>query len=215
MSAAPLVVLLHGLARGHASLSRLRAALERAGFATWARTYPSRHTSIAAAAAALCDELAQAADGRPLHAVTHSLGGVVLRHMHDPRLDWRRAVMLAPPNQGSTLARGLASNPLFAWFYGPAGVELGLASEWPLPPVPEVAVIAGTRQLALGNPVSWTFGRRLTAAAHASDGTVTVAETRLPSMRAFTTVDATHTWIMNDARAQALVVAFLRDGNWG
>jgi hypothetical protein len=31
-------------------------------------------------------------------------------------------------------------------------------------------------------------------------------------MAGFATVDATHTWIMNDPRAQALAVRFLQDG---
>ena len=56
--------------------------------------------------------------------VTHSMGGIILRHLRDPRLTWSRAVMLAPPNQGSRLAAGLVRNPLFRWFYGPAGSEL-------------------------------------------------------------------------------------------
>jgi len=33
-------------------------------------------------------------------------------------------------------------------------------------------------------------------------------------MSAFAEVDATHTWIMNDARAQQLVVHYLRTGGF-
>ena len=33
------------------------------------------------------------------------------------------------------------------------------------------------------------------------------------TLYAFATVDASHTWIMNDARARAMAVAFLRDGS--
>ena len=47
-----------------------------------------------------------------------------------------------------------------------------------------------------------------------NDGTVAVEETKLPGMAAFAEVDATHTWIMNDARAQALVVSFLMSGTF-
>jgi pimeloyl-ACP methyl ester carboxylesterase len=211
----PLVVLLHGLARSHGSLSTLDAHLRANGFDTIARTYPSRRRPIAELADDIATWLADAAGDRPLHAVTHSMGGVVARHLHDPRLRWQRIVMLAPPNRGSRLAAGLADNALFRWFFGPAGSELGDGSQWPRPPVP-VAVIAGTRNLALGNPTSWTVGRRFPAGVR-NDGTVAVDETKLDAadMAAFAEVDATHTWIMNAPHTLQLVTEFLRDGVFG
>jgi triacylglycerol lipase len=208
--APPLVVLLHGLARRQGSMAGLGRVLEAGGFQTWATTYPSRKLSIADAAHAVADELAAAAAGRPLYAVTHSLGGILIRHMGDPRLDWRRIVMLAPPSQGSALAAALADNPLYRWLYGPAGVELRDGSAWPPPPAP-FAVIAGTRRLAIGNPTSWTLGLRL-GAGRPHDGTVAADEARLPGMSAYAEIDATHTWIMNHPDAHALVLAFLRHG---
>jgi hypothetical protein len=209
---APLVVLLHGLARREGSMATLARALEGAGFATWTRTYPSRRMSIADAARTVADWLADAAAGRPLYAVTHSLGGVLVRHMTDPRLDWRRIVMLAPPSQGSTLAAAFADNPLYRWFYGPAGQELRDGSTWPAPPAP-FAVIAGTRRRMFTNPTSWTVARRF-GPDRDHDGTVAVDETRLPGMAAYAEIDATHTWIMNHPDAHARVVAFLRDGTF-
>ena len=117
----PLVVLLHGLARGHGSMANLGSYLRMKGFDTWAKTYPSRKHSIAYLASALTDQLVEFAGARPLHAVTHSMGGILVRHLRDPRLHWSRIVMLAPPNGGSRLAAGLVRNPLFRWIYGPAG----------------------------------------------------------------------------------------------
>lgn len=206
----PLVVLLHGLARTSASMRHMAAALESAGFETWSCTYPSRRSSIAEAAAAVVSRLRREAPGRPLLAVTHSMGGILVRHMHDPDLDWRRIVMLAPPNQGSQLAALLKESALFRWFYGPAGSELASAAAWPEPPAPFL-VIAGTKSRAIINPTSWTVARAF-ADSDPHDGTVRVAETKLEGMAAFETVDATHTSIMNDAEAQALALRFLRDG---
>jgi triacylglycerol lipase len=206
----PLVVLLHGLARGHGSMAKLGAFLRSNGFETWSRTYPSRRHSISYLASALSDELVALAGDRTLCAVTHSMGGIIVRHLQDPRLRWSRIVMLAPPNQGSRLAAGMVRNPLFRWFYGPAGSELADASSWPPPPAP-FAVIAGTRSLALTNPTSWTVGRRFPAGV-SNDGTVAVEETRLEGMTHFAEVDATHTWIMNAPRVRSLVLAYLRDG---
>jgi pimeloyl-ACP methyl ester carboxylesterase len=208
----PLVVLLHGLARGRGSMERLGARLRAQDFETWSHTYPSRKHEITYLADALTELLVERAGDRPLHAITHSMGGVVVRHLHDPRLHWERIVMLAPPNQGSRLAAGLVRNPLFRWFYGPAAAELADASRWPAPPAP-FAVIAGTRQRAFTNVTSWTVGRRF-AAGVANDGTVAVEETKLTGMAAFAEVDATHTWIMNSPATLRLATAFLRTGRF-
>ncbi len=212
MNERPLVVLLHGLARRHGSLARLGRVLEAAGHPTWARTYPSRQLSIVAAAEVVTGWLVEAAGDRPLHAVTHSLGGILVRHMRDPRLRWERIVMLAPPNRGSSTAAAFAEHPMFRWFYGPAGVALADGASWPPPPAP-FAVIAGTRRLSLANPVSWTSGRRF-GPDEPNDGTVAVAETRLPGMAAFAEVDATHTWIMNHPRVAELTLGFLAGRAW-
>lgn len=208
----PLVVLLHGLARGHGSMAGMARFLRANGFETFGRTYPSRRHSIAYLANEVTDWICEHAGDRPICAVTHSMGGVIVRHLHDPRIKWHRIVMLAPPNRGSQLAAAINTNPIFRWYYGPAGAELADGATWPAPPAP-FAVIAGTRGLALGNPTSWTIGRRFPANV-AHDGTVAVEETRLAGMSAFAEVDATHTWIMNDARTRALVLRYLTAGDF-
>ena len=192
-------------------MARLGTHLVAHGFDVRSYTYASRHASIAEIARDLADAIALEAAGRPLSAVTHSMGGIVARHLHDPRIAWQRIVMLAPPNQGSRLARELGARPIYRWFYGPAGRELADCTRWPAPPAP-FAVIAGTRARALSNPTSWTAGRRFPPGVP-NDGTVAVDETRLDGMTAFAEVDATHTWIMNDARVHGMVVRYLRDGN--
>ncbi len=211
MNEKPLVVLLHGLARTSASMRHMSSALEAAGFETWSCTYPSRKSSIADAAREVVERLRREARGRPLLAVTHSMGGILVRHMHHPDLRWRRIVMLAPPNQGSQLAALLKESALFRWFYGPAGRELASAGDWPEPPAPFL-VIAGTKGRAIINPTSWTVARMFEPS-DPHDGTVRVAETKLAGMTAFETVDATHTSIMNDREAQALALRFLREGS--
>jgi hypothetical protein len=204
----PTVVLLHGLARRKGSLAALGRFLQAAGYPTWAHTYPSRRLPIAEAAAAVGARIAAELGGRPLAAVTHSLGGILLRHLHDDRLRFERIVMLAPPNRGSRVASAFAENPLFRWFYGPAGREVIDASEWPGPPAP-FAIVAGTKARALGNPTSWFSGGILEGP---NDGTLLVAETELEGAAAFATVAASHTWIMNDRTARTYVLEFLETG---
>lgn len=206
----PLVVLLHGLARGHGSMARLGTHLRAHGFETFSRTYPSRRHSISYLASEVADWIVEHAQARPVCAVTHSMGGVIVRHLHDARIRWHRIVMLAPPNRGSQLAAGLVRNPIFRWYYGPAGLELADGSRWPSPPAP-FGVIAGTRSFAMTNPTSWTVGRRFSPSTP-NDGTVAVEETKLDGMTDFAEVDATHTWIMNDAHVLQFAVSYLKHG---
>ena len=211
----PVVVLLHGLARTHRSMSGLARHLARAGFETWSATYPSRRLPIAAAADEVAGRIARELPaGRPLAAVTHSLGGILVRHM-TARIPFARVVMLAPPNQGSRLSRALRDQPLYRWIGGPALQEIAAAvgegAAWPAPAA-RTAVIAGTRARRGWSPTSWVSRRAaIFAPDEQNDGTLAVAETRLAGMSAFATVDASHTWIMDHPAARALVVRFLEE----
>ncbi len=205
----PTVVFLHGLGRTHRSMAGLRKAVEQAGYRTWARTYPSRRRSIDDLARTVAGWIAEELPGEPLVAVTHSLGGILVRHM--PELPWRGVVMLAPPNAGSRVARALRDNGLFRWYFGPAGQQVCDATAWPLPEGVPVAVIAGTAGATVGNPTSWLSQglMRLLPPDEPHDGTVAVCETRLPTEIAFATVPASHTWIMDHPETRAHVLALL------
>ena len=203
------VVFLHGLARTSRSMDSLRQAVEEDGYATWAKSYPSRTRSIAHLAQDVADVIRADTSGGPVFGVTHSLGGILVRHMRD-MLDWKGLVMLAPPNNGSSVAAKLRNNRLFQQFYGPAGTDVAQAEGWPEPPSP-FAVIAGTKSFAWRNPTSWmTRGLRLFPPDVANDGTLSIDETHHPSMCSFATVDASHTWIMNHPRTHQLVLRFLQ-----
>lgn len=204
----PTVVFLHGLARSERSLAGLRRAVERAGYPTWARSYPSRRLGLQELADWLTREIVHDLGDRELLAVTHSLGGVVVRHMAGG-LRWRGVVMLAPPNGGSRVAAAFRENPLFRWYFGPAGRQVASAEGWPPPPRP-FAVIAGTARLSPVAPPGWlTRALSLLPPDEPSDGTVAVSETRLAGMADFATVPASHTWIMNHPEVPALVLRFL------
>jgi pimeloyl-ACP methyl ester carboxylesterase len=205
----PVVVLLHGLARTHRSMDGMQRALETQGFRTLSLTYPSRRNDLRTLALDTAAKIRQLAPSSEYFAVTHSLGGILVRHMRD-LLPWKRVVMIAPPNQGSAVARVFAKNPLYRWFYGPAGVEVSDSKSWPDPPEPFL-VIAGTRGLSVENPTSWlTRTARVFPPDVPSDGTVAVEETKHPAMSAFREVHAAHTFIMNEPIVQELVGKFLR-----
>jgi triacylglycerol lipase len=210
----PVVVLLHGLARTHRSLAALERFVSRRGYATWVARYPSRRMSIAELADGVAAELRAEIGDRPAIALTHSMGAIILRHL-DEAADWRGAVMLAPPNQGSHVAARLRKSRLFRWFYGPAAGELAASAAWPPPRFP-FAVIAGTSGPTIANAPSWLIGAlKLLPAGEPNDGTVTVAETRLDGMTDFAEVPASHTWLMNHPRTRELIARYLDHGDFG
>jgi hypothetical protein len=209
----PTVVFLHGLGRTHRSLERLRQHVARAGFPTWARTYPSREAPIAELTEAVGGWLREELPDQPLCAVTHSLGGVLVRHLAAAGVEFQRVVMLAPPNGGSTVAWKLRDFGPFRSLWGPAGQDVAHRwQEWP-PLPPQTAVIAGTRGPSVGNPPSWLVGTLgLIPRSDASDGTVTVAEARHGAHADFATVKASHSWIMDHPDVKAMVLRYLESG---
>lgn len=212
---APPVLLLHGLARTQISMAGMGRFLRDGGRRTWSCTYPSRKHGVVELADRVAGWVEAEFGDVPVDAVTHSLGGVLVRHMAG-RLPLRRVVMLAPPNAGSDLARSLESFGPFSWLYGPAGRDVARAQGWPQALRCEVAVIAGTRAPSLGNPISWlSRGIGVFPPDRPSDGTVAVDETHLPGMTDFATVHASHTWIMNHPEVRAMVLRFLEDGQLG
>lgn len=125
------VVLLHGIARTSASLTRLQRALRASGFATRNIDYASRRKPITALADDIHPEVARFAErDAPLHFVAHSMGGLVVRAYIAKYRPDRLAgvVMLGTPNGGSEVADLLSGYRLYSTFYGPAGLELTTTS---------------------------------------------------------------------------------------
>lgn len=206
------MVVLHGLARSHRSVAGMRRAIERAGFPTWSESYPSTAHGLRELAEALAGRIRRDVSGDVM-AVTHSLGGVLVRHM-TAMLPWKGAVLVAPPNRGSRVALRMRGLPLYRWLYGPSGHEVADGAEWPAPPSP-FGVIAGVRAVSIANPTSWlTRGAGLLPPTQPSDGTVSLDETRLDGMADFATVDASHTFIMDHPDVQRWTVRFLTTGRF-
>ncbi|MBB4379955.1 pimeloyl-ACP methyl ester carboxylesterase [Bradyrhizobium sp. SBR1B] len=207
------MVLLHGIARTSASLSRLEQALRAASFATLNIDYPSRSKPIAALADDIHPAITRFAErDAPLHFVAHSMGGLVARAYiakHRPaRLG--RVVMLGTPNSGSEVADLLRGSLPYRKFYGPAGLELTTtpatapnalsAIDYP------VGVIAGSRFI---DPVAG-----LLVLPKPNDGRVSVQSTGLAGMADHIVVKTSHTGLPRHAAAIAQTIAFLREGRF-
>ncbi len=207
-------ILLHGLARSAQSMEKLEAALARTGYLVVNVDYPSRHYPVEdlsamtlPAALAICDDH----QARTIDIVTHSLGGILLRHYLQsasiPAL--RRVVMLGPPNQGSEVVDRLKEVPGFLRLNGPAGQQLGTGQDdlpRQLPPVTQdLGVIAGS------SSINWILSGYLP---NPDDGKVSVANTRVEGMCAHVTLPVSHPFLMKDAKAIEQVLAFLQQGHF-
>ena len=197
-----LVVLVHGLGRGTASMWPLAWRLRRAGFAVERVGYPGTRLTVAEAVAHVRAALERIAAGRRLDLVGHSLGGLIaVRLLREPGALWiGRVVQLGSPNLGSAMADRLGTLWLVRRACGPAVEELR-ARTGRTAPDPRIAAIAGTGG----------FWRGPLAGPH--DGTVAVRSAWSGAgHRAH--VRVLHALLPASARVARLVAAFLRDGRF-
>ena len=205
------VVLLHGLGRTPRSMRPLERRLARCGYRVVNVGYPSRSHAPDSLVAHLHGALQRCCSrpAGPVHVVTHSYGGILLRatHARHPVDSLGRVVMLAPPSGGSELVDRMQGWLAFRVTTGPVGRRLGTGGDAlpaALPPVDfELGVIAGDRTL---NPL---FSRWIPGP---DDGKVAVARARVPGMRDFLVVPHSHTWMMRRARVGEAVERFLARG---
>lgn len=207
----PTVVLLHGLGRSDASMGVLARTLEEAGYRVVNLGYPSRSHGVRV----LADSMAAALDRccpdvEPLHFVTHSLGGILVRAYGATHGSHRigRVVMLSPPNRGSEVVDRIPDR-LLELVLGPAAVELGTdTTSLPrsLPPVDfELGIITGSASM---NPLfSWWIPGE-------DDGKVAVESARVEGAEDFLVVPYSHTWIMRRAEVVEQVLVFLASGRF-
>jgi hypothetical protein len=168
----------------------------QAGFTTARLDYPSTRRPIQEHAATVAELLDHVPTPTKLSFVSHSLGGLIIRQLLSYEAPWRsaveRIVMVAPPNQGASLAASLDKGNVIRVILGPSYGQIaqGFATALPVPDVP-VAIFAGELASVPG------------------DGLVTVDETRLQGSSEHHTVPAIHTFVMNHPAVIRGAISFL------
>lgn len=208
-----IVMLVHGLGRSASAFAAMEDAIRQTGHATANINYPSTRQGIAAHADDIERIIDSFEDIRRISFVTHSLGALVIRNLLARESGWRdrmevrRTVMIAPPNQGSQLAKRLSVIPAYQWLTGESGQDLAseVARNLPVPEA-EIGIIAGGRGNKQGfNPIL----------SGDDDGFVAVSETQLDGMDDFLLVNTTHGLIDDHPLTIAATIAFLNNGRFG
>ena len=205
------VVMIHGIARSTGTFRVLRRALRDTEWNAVAFGYKSTRGALEDHADALARFLDNLEGQETISFVTHSMGGLILRHLlarkrplQQPR-QIGRIVLIAPPNQGSRIADTLKDLRAYKAFYGPAGQQLIPSSVAKVPGLSgnEFAVVAGGKGNGKGfNPLL----------PGDDDGTVAVAETLLDGARDSLLVPAIQARISNNPITVRATISFLRHG---
>lgn len=197
------VILLHGLWMNRLSMQAMAARLRRAGF----RPEIFGYATVLGGPDAAIPRLVQRLREDPGHLLAHSLGGLVAlsalqRH---PELPVPRVVCLGSPLCGSAAAGGMAGRIWTAASLGRSADLLRRGCEpWTGPA--QVGMIAGRSPYGLGRFVGHIEDE--------NDGTVRVAETRLPGLADHKVIQTSHSGLLFSAEVARLAVAFLRHGRF-
>ena len=215
----PLVVLLHGMNRTRNTFRKMEQAIWEAGFLTARLSYASTRQRIAESARGL-QSVIEHLPVQNVNFVAHSMGNLVVRRcLYEIQLNpdfqihlekLQRMVMIAPPNQGSKMARWLRFSLLFNLLSGVGGREFSwnwkkVEPDLAIPEFP-FGVIAGAQKqlLFLSNPFL----------SGPDDWTVSLEETRLANEADRYDNFFLHGTIMKNRKVIDATIRFLKSGKF-
>lgn len=207
-TAAPTIILLHGLARGRHDMRllahRFRTLLPESRVHCF--DYPSRKLTLSEATESLRDYVHSVALDGAVSFVGHSLGGIVARNLDltgGCNRPLHRLVTMGSPHNGAAIARVLSRYAIPKAVFGPMLSELGT-----------LKLAEKPRELTIGCLVGGTNSRFgfLPVFGSDNDGTVLTTEAALTGAVVHDVVPILHALFPFSARAATLSAKFLRDG---
>ena len=198
------IVLVHGVLNARTWLWPMAARLRGQGFRVSLFGYSSLWEGPGGAVPRLIETIrAVRADAL----LGHSLGGLLALEalQQAPELPVSRVVCLGSPLCGSETARALSGHGWAAALGRSGGLLQHGLPAWR--GRAQVGLVAGSVPHGLGALMGALHGD--------SDGTVALAETRLPGLADHCVVPASHSGLVLSPEVAALVAAFLRDGRFG
>lgn len=198
-----LIVLVHGLLRTSLSMWPLKMYLEKKGYQVYSYSYPSAKYTIQEHGVYFNQFIKKLITEHPelrISFVTHSLGGILTREALSRLTDQELkhiacVIMLAPPNQGSTLAK--LSSQMFPLVTGTIKPLAELSSDRtayvhrvPVPPRIRMGIIAGRYDAKVPPEFAQLLEYELKV------------------------VNSNHTFIMNNRDTKRLILSFLKNGTF-
>ncbi|MGM0380626.1 MAG: esterase/lipase family protein [bacterium] len=205
-----IVVVVHGLFRSRFHMSKITRALAAAGYEPVNIDYPSTLRPITEHSRQLAKLIERYEGADTVSFVTHSMGGLVVRGLFAEEnwqkdINLHRLVMIAPPNQGSEIARLLQDVPLYNQVTGPPGEQLiKEAQNLPVPEI-EFGIIAGLQE----NPIGFS-----PLIQEKNDGLIAVENTHLAGSSAFKIISGDHNNLPYKQKTIDSVLNFLKNGKF-
>lgn len=215
-----MVVVLHGLGAGPAYMQGLADHLERAGgLATVNVGYPSTRGTIEQHANSLASVIRNLDGVEQIDFVAHSMGNIVIRkYLYDlqrlepserPGVEFRRMVMISPPNHGALAADRWADSKLAQMAAGKPLEQLAPNLGWPdlesklATPDFEFGIIAGGRADDAGY---------LPNIPGDDDGLLTIETMRLAGANDFVQTKGLHQLMARYKQVREFTLAYLQNG---
>ncbi|MDZ4656552.1 MAG: alpha/beta fold hydrolase [Bythopirellula sp.] len=214
------VIVVHGLGASRQFMDSLADYLQEQGkFHVINFGYPSTQGDVGTHAKSLASVIQHLDGVKTVNFVAHSMGNLVIRHAladlaslpaaEQPKIKYKRFVMIAPPNHGAELADNFSESAIAQTFAGEPLQQLAPTKGWETleqrlaTPSFEFGIIAGGQGDGEGY---------LAAIPGDDDGLLSVEMTRLAGANDFVLVKGIHQLLPKNEQVQDATLRFLEKG---
>lgn len=197
-------------------MKKMARLFEEAGYDVFNIDYPSTDFPVEELSAKYVAQgvsQCQEQETERIHFVTHSMGGILVRHYLQSRgiKEPGRVVMLGPPNRGSEVTDTLRESWFYKTVFGPAGQQLGTAAD---SLVNRLGPMGRPTGVIAGNEAALFDGWFSDIIPGEDDGKVAVERTKVEGMTDFLVVGYSHAFMMQKKEVMAQALHFLRHGTF-